>query len=250
MSTQLTQYGFYFDQGRCVDCKACTTACKSWYNLDPGPQKWARVMSWETGTFPNMTMSVVFAPCYHCANPLCIPACPFNAIYKEATHGAVLIDQTKCTGCRLCWQACPYGAPQFKSDAPTEKASMCTMCIDRLTQGLQPTCVMVCYMRALDFGKLSDLQAKYGKNADLTGVPASTATTPSVIFKPRVDHKNVVSYDAARVVQLMGPRDPYPAVYTDPTILTPQPGVVGRSAPNFKPKNAAEFMKATQNDEG
>ena len=246
------QYGFYFDQGRCVDCKTCSVACKSWNNIDPGPAKWCRVMSWETGSWPNVTLNALFAPCYHCANPVCVAAAN-GAMYKEPNYGAVLIDPAQATSpnLRLAWQVCPYGAIVFDGDGLNATASKCTMCVDRLTQGMAPICVLTCYMRALDFGPIDQLVKKYGNNRDLSGaLPSSTTTTPSIIFKPRISHTNVVSYDASRAITLMGKRDPYPAVFTDSTLLTPQPGVVGRGSLNLKPQTAADLMKATQNDEG
>ena len=36
----MTQYGFYFDQGRCYGCKACSVACKDRNDIAPGPEKW------------------------------------------------------------------------------------------------------------------------------------------------------------------------------------------------------------------
>ena len=246
----VTQYGFYYDQGRCVDCKTCTIACKVWYNKGPSPAKWCRTFEWESGTFPNVILKALFAPCYHCANPVCITNCPYHAIYKEPNFGAVLIDANACTGCRICFQVCPYGAPQFASDAPSTKAEMCTMCIDRLTTGLQPICVMTCSLRALDFGKLSDLQAKYGSIKDLDGLPSSKTTNPSIVFKARIDHKTLIPYDTARVAQLMAKRDPLPALYSTAADLTPNAGVVGRSTLNLKPDNGTAEKAATQNDEG
>jgi len=154
----VTQYGFFFDQSRCVGCQDCTISCKSWNLLPAGPVKWSRLYQWETGSFPNVRVNTLFAPCYHCANPVCIPAAN-GAMYKEPNFGAVLIDptQTQNPSLRAAWEACPYGAIVFDSDAPDANASKCTMCIDRLVQGQQPVCVMSCMMRALDFGKLSDL---------------------------------------------------------------------------------------------
>jgi anaerobic dimethyl sulfoxide reductase subunit B (iron-sulfur subunit) len=248
----VTQYGFYFDQGRCIDCKTCTVACKSWYNTAPGPSKKLRVMEWETGSWPNVSLHALFAPCYHCANAVCVVAAK-GAMFKESRYGAVLIDPAQETSSALrdAADACPYGAIVFDSDSATAKADKCTMCIDRLDQGLQPLCVMSCFMRALDFGPLDLLRQKYpNASKELQGLPASSGTSPSILFKLPIDHQALVPYDASQAIQLNAKRDPYPAIYTDPSVLTPQPGVVGRSSLNLKPKNSAELMKATQNDEG
>ena len=37
-----------------------------------------------------------------------------------------------------------------------------TMCIDRLSEGMQPACTMSCPLRAFDFGPLDELIEKYG----------------------------------------------------------------------------------------
>ena len=251
------QYGFYFDAGRCVDCKTCTVACKSWYNTPTGSLKKLRMLEWESGSWPNVILSALFAPCYHCANPVCIPPAK-GAMFKEANYGAVLIDPAQATSSALrdAAAACPYGAIVFDSDATNATADKCTMCVDRLEVGLQPICVMACFMRALDFGPMSDLAQKYpGATSDLTyldgtKLPSSTQTSPSVLFKPPVDHQVVVPYDATQAVTLNAKRDPYPALYTDPSVLTPKPGVVGRSSLNLKPKSSADLMTITQNDEG
>jgi anaerobic dimethyl sulfoxide reductase subunit B (iron-sulfur subunit) len=247
------QYGFYFDQGRCVDCKTCSISCKNWNYIGIGPEKWCRVYEWEEGTFvSNVTLHALFAPCYHCANPVCVPAAN-GAMFKEPKYGAVLIDpaQARNPSLKAAWDACPYGAITFDSDSPTSNASKCTMCIDRLETGLQPICVMSCSYRALDFGPLNQLITKYGNTRDLEGLPTSKTTTPSIIFKPRVDHNTLVPYDVSRATVLMGTRGSLPPVYTDASLMTPaDPSVVGRSTLNLKAKSTAEFMTATQNDEG
>jgi heterodisulfide reductase subunit A2 len=99
--------------------------------------------------------------CMHCQNPLCAEACPNKAIRKEEKYGAVILDESKCTGEHKCFEACPYGSPQFASDISHEKMSKCNMCIDRLEQGLNPICVLSCSMRALEFGPLEELKKKY-----------------------------------------------------------------------------------------
>jgi anaerobic dimethyl sulfoxide reductase subunit B (iron-sulfur subunit) len=115
-------------------------------------------------------------------------ACPSGAISKEARFGAVLIDQTKCIGCKCCAAACPYGAPTF--DEGKKKMDKCTLCIHRLEAGLPPACVRTCMGYALWHGKLADISA--GKVPDetfrrplTTGLPGFAdpkLTRPSTFF--------------------------------------------------------------------
>jgi anaerobic dimethyl sulfoxide reductase subunit B len=247
----MPQYGFFFDQSRCVSCYACAAACKDWNDIPPGPVKWLRMFEWEKGVFTNVRVNTLFAPCYHCENPVCVDACPNKARYKEEKYGAVLVDPDKCKGTRQCWIACPYGSPQYASDAMGEKSSNCTMCIDRLESGEMPLCVMSCYMRALDFDTLENLMTKYGTNRDLEDVPNSALTAPGVIFKPKDVKKQYIPYDANKALQLLAKRDPLPQVFGSPTDVTDVPeGIVGRRKLIMKPRNATELMQTTRNDEG
>ncbi len=171
----MPQYGFFIDLSRCTGCNACVIACKQWHDISPGPVKWMRVYQWEKGAFPNIDLRVLPIPCLHCENPVCAEACPHHAIYKEDKYGAVLVDHEKCTGERKCWQACPYGAPQFEGDEPGLQMSKCNMCIDRLEKGLKPICVLSCSLRALEFGPLDELREKYGSLRRLEGIPKDYA---------------------------------------------------------------------------
>jgi anaerobic dimethyl sulfoxide reductase subunit B (iron-sulfur subunit) len=264
----MTQYGFFFDQSRCSGCRSCAAACKDWNNIDPGPVKWLRVLEYEKGSFPaTVKVFEVFATCYHCENPVCVDAAN-GAMYKEDKYGAVLIDPEKANSIdlRKAQEACPYGAIQFDSDAMTATASKCTMCIDRLEQGLKPICVMSCYMRALDFGTLEDMQAKYGTARQLEDMPDPTEVKPAVVFKPNPGPANkLLPYDANKALQLLGKRDPQPPfwepdklgmgpippLYNTPSDVTDIPeGLVGRTKLVMKPKDNAEQMLISQHDEG
>jgi len=258
--TKGVQYAFFFDQSRCVSCKTCEIMCKQWNMLPSGSGKWLRMFEWEDANvgFPNTRMNFLFAPCYHCANPVCVAACPNHAVYKEGNYGAVLIDPNVCKGARQCFDACPYGAPTYRSDllGPTTLAQKCTMCIDRLEQGLMPQCVMSCGMKALDFGTLSEMQTKYGTLQQLPGMPSPSITNPSVVFKVRDPKKALVPYDANDVLSLSQQRiglsgNPLPDVFTDPSSVSgPFPaGLVGRSSLVMKAANIAEELSTTVNDD-
>ncbi len=246
------QYGFFFDQSRCIGCRACSIACKDWNDIDVGPEKWLKVYEFESGTFPNISDNIAWVPCYHCENPVCIPAAN-GAMMKEPNYGAVLIDPDKATTANLkaAWDACPYGAILFDSDAPDSTASKCTMCIDRLSQNKLPACVEVCPMRALDFGPLTDLQAKYGTAMTLPGLPDGKEVKPAVVFKVKPDKRQVVPYDASRALQLLGQRrSGLPNVYdTASDVASDLPGRIAKTSPLLKPESTSKLMAATMNDE-
>jgi anaerobic dimethyl sulfoxide reductase subunit B len=243
------QYGFYFNQARCVGCNACEISCKNWNELGAGPTKWARIIKWYTGSYPTITSNLLFAPCYHCENPVCVQAAN-GAMFKEANYGVVLIDPSKATSGSLrdAWEACPYGAISFDSDEPNATATKCDMCIDRLSQNMLPICVLSCPMRALDFGKLSDLQTKYGTNDQLPGMP-TPSTTPAVVFKVTDPQKTLVPYDVPTALALQGTSpDGQTVIYSTTADLSNAGSLLVRNNPNFHPKSSAESMYFTGDD--
>ena len=251
----MSQYGFYFDQSRCIGCNACAVACKQWHHLSPGPQKWMRVYQWEKGSFPDVKVHFLAIPCYHCENPVCAKACPNGALHKEKRYGAVLIDSEKCEGTRRCWKACPYGSIMFARDIPGEKASKCTLCIDRLEEGKPPICVLSCSMRALEFGPLEKLIAQFGPRRELEEMPSGDVTHPAVVFKPSQPKKQIVPWDANRALSLWKGRGPYasqraPALFRKIEDLTQvPPQTVGRDHLVLKTRNLQELMYYTMDDD-
>jgi anaerobic dimethyl sulfoxide reductase subunit B len=247
----MSQYGFFFDQSRCTGCRTCSVACKNWHDLPPGPLKYLKVYEYEKGGFPDLRIHLQWVPCYHCEKPACVESCPTEAMYKEAAHGAVLIDEDKCVGCRLCYESCPYGAPVFGSDEEGIVAQKCDMCIDRLEQGEKPVCVLACPARALDFDLLDTLIAMYGKRRDLEDMPDSAITGPSVVFKPHSPKRQLVPYDAERARELLSGRDSVPRTVVQPVDTTSTAkGTVGRCELALKHGTNADLMRCTRNDEG
>jgi len=248
----MTQYGFFFDQSRCTGCRDCSVACKNWHQLPPGPLKYLKVFEYEKGSFPTVRIHFQWVPCYHCEKPACVDACPTEAIRKEPKYGAVLIDSEKCTGCRNCYEECPYGAPVFENDNNDALAQKCDMCIGDLEAAEMPICVLACSARALDFGPLSEMQERYGKSRDLEDLPDSKTTQPAVVFKPHPAKKpQIIPYNAERALELMARRDPLPPVYNSISDVTEIPeGTVGRDKLVIKHKSADEVMRYTRCDEG
>ena len=248
----MTQYGFFFDQSRCYGCKACSIACKDWYDIAPGPEKWMSVYMWEKGTFPKTSIGILAFSCGHCDNPVCVAVCDNDAIFKEEKFGAVLVDQDKCKGDRNCFKACPYGAPKFASDDPGTKMSKCTMCIDRIEKGQLPACVAACPMRALDFGPIEELRAKYGDVPQIETMPDAGLTKPNWTAKPNPPKGQLIPYDAKRALELTKPRNSLSDVYAgDVSAVTEfESDVVCISELRMKNATVAEVMAATSSDQG
>ena len=250
----MPQYGFFFDQSRCIGCNACVIACKQWHDIPPGPAKWMRVYQWEKGAFPKTRLHIMAIPCYHCENPVCVKACPNNALYKEEKYGAVLVDADKCRGTKKCWRACPYGAPQYEGDEPGLVMSKCNMCIDRLEQGLKPICVLSCSMRALEFGPVDELESKYGNLKRLEDMPKASITNPAIVFKAAEPKTQIIVWNSDKALELWQKREvkdePLPDVFAKISDVTDVPeNIIGRNRLVLKAKNSAELMYYTTDDE-
>ena len=96
------QLGFYFDQNRCTGCFACSIACKDWHDIPAGPARWMRLLYQEEGKFPNVFVSHMATPCYHCSEPVCAFVCPNEAVTKRDEDGIVVIDRDKCREEKTC----------------------------------------------------------------------------------------------------------------------------------------------------
>ena len=184
----MTQYGFFFDQSRCIGCHTCAVACKDWYDIPAGSVNWIRVSEILDGKFPNLKMSYLSIACNHCTNPPCIKSCPNSAIIKREEDGIVLVNQDLCLGYEecggKCLKSCPWKAPQFKNKN-NAKMEKCNLCFTRLEKGQQPICVEACPMYALDVGPIEELKEKYDYNSEAEGFKTNDQINPSIIFKTR-----------------------------------------------------------------
>jgi len=80
-------------------------------------------------------------PCFHCEKAPCISVCPTRALSRDASTNAVLLDHTKCIGCRLCMIACPFGAMHY--DGVRKIVYKCDLCYG------DPSCVKWCETKAI-----------------------------------------------------------------------------------------------------
>ena len=167
---------------RCIGCRACQVACKDKNNLDIGTL-FRNAVTYEVGSWPNVKIFNYSSTCNHCENPACLAACATGAIYKDE-QGCVIIDTALCDGCGRCVEICPYKVPKLNAEGLAIK---CDACAFLRAKGQKPACVDACPNRALDFGDVDELKAKYGADlvSDLTILPDSSVTNANVYIKAK-----------------------------------------------------------------
>lgn len=167
--------GLLIDNTKCIGCRACQTACKQWNELPAESTKFFGGKGYQNPKDLSATTYTLIKfhevtendkligwgfwkkQCQHCVEPSCKAACPTGAIEKKV-NGPVVWDEAKCLGCPRCKEDCPFNIPRFTSGA-TPKIRKCTMCNDRLEEGLEPSCAKACPTGATIFGKREELLA-------------------------------------------------------------------------------------------
>ena len=154
----MTQYAFYVDATRCIECWACQVACKQWNGIQAGTTARRTVVETTEGTFPNVVRHIVSTNCRHCENPACVAGCPVGALSKRDEDGAVVVDKEACIGCQNCSRQCPFGIPEYEVE--TGKMDKCDMCIGcgKTPEG-EPHCVATCPTKALHYGTIEEMEA-------------------------------------------------------------------------------------------
>jgi tetrathionate reductase subunit B len=198
-------YGMGIDTDKCIGCGKCMEACKIENDVPAEPfffRTWVEryvikrdgsVGITSIGTATNPSSEAVtekdilrsfFVPklCNQCANPACVQVCPVGATF-QTEDGVVLVDDTRCIGCRYCIQACPYGARYLH---PLKKtADKCTFCYHRITKGLLPACVEVCPTQARVFGDVNSVAsplARLKRMSDIHVLKPHLNTEPKVYY--------------------------------------------------------------------
>jgi Fe-S-cluster-containing hydrogenase component 2 len=99
--------------GLCIDCKLCEEACEERYG--------ARRLT--LGGYQLGMLDFIYT-CRTCTDQRCIDPCAYDSIKYDEAKREVVINESTCTGCTACAQACPYGAIdmiEIEPDAPTFK---------------------------------------------------------------------------------------------------------------------------------
>lgn len=127
---------------------------------------WIKVEGLERGTIPKVKVTYTPILCMHCDNAPCIKSCPTNAITKR-NDGIVLINPAQCDGCKhlqfkpLCIEACPYNAVYYNSELGiAQKCTLCAHLLDDPDWKYGPRCSDACPIGALTYGDENDPKIK------------------------------------------------------------------------------------------
>ncbi len=167
--------GFFTDTSVCIGCKACEVACKEWNRVpDDGfrflghsydntgglsASTWRHVAFVEKPLPDGKGLAWLMSSdvCKHCTHAACLDVCPTGALLRTE-FGTVVVQEDVCNGCGYCVPACPYGViDQRPGDG---RAWKCTLCYDRLGQGLEPACAKACPTKSIQFGPLDELRQR------------------------------------------------------------------------------------------
>jgi formate dehydrogenase iron-sulfur subunit len=182
--------GFFTDTTVCIGCKACEVACKQWNDLPSDGARFEKGGSYDhtgelTGsTWRHVRFVEMLEPskgpqdldlvamatanggadpdrwlfmsdvCKHCTNAGCLDACPTGALIRTEFE-TVIVQPDVCNGCGYCIPSCPFGV--IDRDHIDGRAAKCTLCYDRLEDGLEPACAKSCPTDSIVFGPYDEL---------------------------------------------------------------------------------------------
>jgi formate dehydrogenase iron-sulfur subunit len=167
------------DTTTCIGCKACEVACQEWNDLPFVQTSFNNTYQTMPATTWNFWNLIKFTEqpkadgtfmwlmrkdqCMHCADPGCLAACPSDGAIVQYSNGIVDFQQDRCIGCGYCITGCPFDIPKFNPE--TKKVYKCTLCSDRVSQGLEPACIKACPTGCLHFGSKDDMKDLAEKRA-------------------------------------------------------------------------------------
>ncbi|MBW1730775.1 MAG: 4Fe-4S dicluster domain-containing protein [Deltaproteobacteria bacterium] len=189
---------FFIDTTLCIGCRGCQIACKQWNQLPAtktknvgsyqNPQDLSfytyKLIRFQEHLGPDGKPVWYFFPdqCRHCVEPPCKETAdemvPGGIIIDSQTGAVLYTDKLKKANAKDIIEACPFNIPRAQKG--TGYLAKCTMCFERVYNGLLPACVKTCPTGAMNFGdrdkmvelakaRFQEAKAKY-PNATLTGI--------------------------------------------------------------------------------
>jgi len=108
--------------------------------------------------------------CKHCTHAACLDVCPTGALFRTE-FGTVVVQDDICNGCGYCVPACPFGVIDRRvGEVGVVKnagvAQKCTLCYDRLGDGLTPACAQACPTQSIQYGDVEELRERAQARVD------------------------------------------------------------------------------------
>ena len=160
------------DTTTCIGCKACEVACLEWngypftetsfdntYQTMPETAwNYWNLIKFNEHEDPEHGLMLLMRKdqCMHCEDPGCLKACPADGAIVQYANGIVDFQEANCIGCGYCITGCPFNIPKFSPKA--RKVFKCTLCNDRVSQGLEPACIKACPTGCLHFGTKNEMK--------------------------------------------------------------------------------------------
>lgn len=146
--------------------------------------------------------------CNHCTYPACLQACPRTSIYKRPEDGIVLVDQERCRGYRVCFEACPY--KKIFYNHVTRISEKCVFCFPAVEEGVMPRCMRNCIGKIRTFGFVSQpAEAREDNPVDFLVHVRKVATPlyPQLGLEPNVYYIPPIHVSSKAFLTMMfGPR--------------------------------------------
>ena len=157
----MSHYGLVVDLDRCIGCHSCEIACKNENEVVLGSY-WNKVLHrGPVGTWPDLEEYYLPTHCMQCENAPCVNVCPTGASYRDPETNIVLVDKSKCIGCKYCMMACPYGVRSW--NVKENVVEKCTLCQQLTSAGEPPACVGACCAAARYYGDFDDPESDVSK---------------------------------------------------------------------------------------
>jgi formate dehydrogenase iron-sulfur subunit len=187
--------GFFTDTSVCIGCKACEVACKEWNEVpedgisltgmsydntaELSGSTWRHVAFIEqsaltigpsgitaggnAGSDAGVRWLMSSDVCKHCTEAGCLDVCPTGALVRTE-FGTVVVQDDICNGCGYCVPACPFGVIGRRED--DGGAHKCTLCYDRIGEGMTPACAKACPTESIQFGPVDELRERATARVD------------------------------------------------------------------------------------
>ena len=150
------------DPKKCQGCLSCMLAC-SLVHEGVESLSSARIQVMQN-SFAKWPDDLMIDQCRQCEEPLCVQACPVDALEVNPEFGFVrMVDKDQCIACGACADACPYRPSRAVVMASEEDntnlaySRKCDLCADTPfwnekggPEGKQ-ACILICPVGAIAF---------------------------------------------------------------------------------------------------